>query len=314
MMTVPQKPTLMQSQASLPKKVAVTMGLMTGLLLFVYFFSIPNPNMILIAGLVFCSALFGFGGGIVAAAIMVVYTLFFFSTHHCFTHFTPENLQKVFVSLIGALADMLFVCLLKRTEVQAFEKVALLTDELRRENRLLHSMSMTDALTGIRNRMALHQDYDFYRNCEATVMMLDLNQFKVINDTLGHGEGDRILKETGQLLAETFGAEHCYRYGGDEFLVIIPDLSESEFHERLERLMESRPTLTMEGKTSRVGYSVGYVRAHLTQPDTLRQLMAGADERMYQVKRDGADNREDKSRMQAAQKKRFGHQKHGVHG
>ena len=50
--------------------------------------------MILIAGLVLCSALFGFGGGIVAAVIMLGYTLFFFSTDNSFIYFTPENLQK----------------------------------------------------------------------------------------------------------------------------------------------------------------------------------------------------------------------------
>ena len=72
-MTESQKPTLMQSQVSLPKKAAATVGMMTVLILFVYFFQVPNPNMILIAGLVFCSALFGFGGGIAAAVIMVGY-------------------------------------------------------------------------------------------------------------------------------------------------------------------------------------------------------------------------------------------------
>lgn len=301
-MTESQKPTLMQSQVSLPKKAAATVGMMTVLILFVYFFQVPNPNMILIAGLVFCSALFGFGGGIAAAVIMVGYTLFFFSTDHSFVHFTPENLQKVLVSLLGVLADMVFVCLLKRTEVQAFRKVAHLTEELQRENERLQSMSITDSLTGIRNRMALRQDYDSYRNCEVTVMMLDLNQFKRINDTLGHGEGDRILRETGHLLADTFGAEHCYRYGGDEFLVILPDLPESEFRERLERMMESRPTLTMDGKTSHVGYSVGYVHAALDHHDTLRNLMASADERMYQMKRDGDYLREETAKTEAPKK------------
>lgn len=67
----------MQLQVSLPTKIAVTVGIMFVLIAFVYYCNIPNPNMILIAGLVFCSALFGFGGGLVAAVIMVCYTLFF---------------------------------------------------------------------------------------------------------------------------------------------------------------------------------------------------------------------------------------------
>ena len=69
-----------------------------------------------------CSALFGFGGGIVASVIMLGYTLFFFSTDHSFTQFTPQNLQKVAVSLIGVVADMLLVCLLKQAELKAFRR------------------------------------------------------------------------------------------------------------------------------------------------------------------------------------------------
>ena len=72
-MEASRKPTLMQRQYSLPKKIIITTAVMFALILYVYNSGIPNPNMILIAGLVFCSALFGFGGGIVAALIMFGY-------------------------------------------------------------------------------------------------------------------------------------------------------------------------------------------------------------------------------------------------
>ena len=63
-------PTLMQFQFCLPKKIAITTVVMFSLIWIVYHFGIPNPNMILIAGLVLCCALFGFGGGILASVIM----------------------------------------------------------------------------------------------------------------------------------------------------------------------------------------------------------------------------------------------------
>ena len=71
--------------------------------------------------------------------------------------------------------------------------------------------------------------------------MLDLNDFKLINDTCGHEEGDRVLQEIGKMLSDTFGKEHCYRYGGDEFLVIVPDISTSEFNEKLEIIKQNKP-------------------------------------------------------------------------
>ena len=277
-----RKPTLMQMQVSLPKKIALTAGIMLALILIVYYFKVPNPNMILIAGLVLCSALFGFGGGAVAAAIMLGYTLFFFSTDHSFTQFTPEKLQKVFVSLLGIAADMLFVCFLKQAEVRAFRKIDSLTEELHHENEMLQQISVTDALTGIRNRMALRKDYESYVGHEVTVMMLDLNDFKQINDTRGHEEGDRILHETGRILADAFGEEHCYRYGGDEFLVIVPDISESEFQQKLDTVMRSKPSV--DGSL-RADFSAGYVHAMLNDSDLLRSLIHTADEKMYVVKR-----------------------------
>ena len=71
----------MQLEVSLPKKIIISAVIMFALIFFVYYFHVPNPNIILIVGLVLCSALFGVGGGIVAAVIMMGYTLFFFSTH-----------------------------------------------------------------------------------------------------------------------------------------------------------------------------------------------------------------------------------------
>ena len=118
-----RKNTLMQLQVGLPKKILITTAIMAALILFVFYGNVPNPNMILIAGLVLCSALFGYGGGITAAVIMFGYTLFFFSTDHSFTQFTPQNMQKVIVSLIGIAADMLLVCELKRAEIREFKSV-----------------------------------------------------------------------------------------------------------------------------------------------------------------------------------------------
>ena len=276
------KPTILQMQVSLPKQILISTGIMFALIFIVYQFAVPNPNMILIAGLVFCSALFGFGGGLVAAVIMLGYTLYFFSTDHSFVHFTSQNMQKVIVSLAGITADMLLVCFLKQAEIQAFRRVADLTRELHEENEKLQHMSQTDALTGIRNRLALRADLSAYRGQEVTVMMMDLNNFKTVNDTHGHEEGDRILRETGRLLADTFGPEHCYRYGGDEFLVILPGPSYEDFLEKLSVMQRSRPLLG----GAPVTFSCGSVHALAEDDEALREIVSRADEKMYAAKRE----------------------------
>ena len=280
-----KRKTLMQVSVPLPVQLLVSAASMLVLIFIVYHFNVPNPNMILIAGLVFCSALFGFGGGIIAAVIMFLYTLFFFSDGNDFMTFTYENMQKVVVTLIGITADMLFVCLLKQSEMQAFREVDELTEQLKDENIKLRDMSVTDALTGIRNRMALRQDYTSYQNLDVNVMMLDLDDFKTINDTRGHEEGDRVLRETGELLAATFGDKHCYRYGGDEFVVIVPEITEAEFKKKIDAMTENSPKITVNGEPSRVRFSVGTAHARLDDIHVLRDLIKEADEKMYKNKK-----------------------------
>jgi diguanylate cyclase (GGDEF)-like protein len=276
------KSTLMQLQVSLQKKVLFTAAIMFVLILIVMGFHVPNPNMILIMGLVFCSAVFGFGGGIIAAVIMLGYTLYFFSTGHSFIHYTDQNMQKVLVSLLGIVVDMLLICQLKAAEVESFNEVKTLSRQLELENQELQRMSLTDALTGIRNRLALRLAYDAYINKQVVVILLDLNGFKAINDTKGHSEGDRVLAETGRLLAGAFGGDRCYRYGGDEFLVIHPDMSENELLSKMDSVAQAAPSVEGFG---RVTFSYGCSHGMLSDPDVLRTLIMAADKKMYEVKR-----------------------------
>ncbi|MBQ3426042.1 MAG: EAL domain-containing protein [Clostridia bacterium] len=161
-----------------------------------------------------------------------------------------------------------------------------MTVQLNEENELLKDISETDALTGLRNRMALRNDYELYAGHEVTVMLLDLDGFKSINDNYGHETGDEVLSETGKLISDAFGKEHSYRYGGDEFLVIDTDHSETEFVTKLDHVMNNRPVIEQDGVFSTVGYSVGYVHTVLDGNVDLRELFAAADQKMYQVKRE----------------------------
>ena len=92
--------------------------------------------------------------------------------------------------------------------------------KLKESNALLEQMSLHDGLTELRNRKALDQDAALADGKRMTAVMADINYFKDINDNHGHIVGDAVLREAGQKLRQLFPESLCYRYGGDEFLVL----------------------------------------------------------------------------------------------
>lgn len=269
---------------SLWQRLLVTLALMLVLILLVYHFNIPNPNMILIAGLVVCSSIFGYSGGLLAGCIMLGYTLFFFSTDNDFVTFTDQNTRKVVVSLVGIVVDMLFICELKRAQHNAYRRIAGLTEELREDNRLLQELSLIDGLTGVKNRVSLRRDYDDYRYRELFVAMLDLDDFKSINDMHGHEAGDRVLTATGRNLNEIFGHDHCYRFGGDEFLILWPAGTEEAFRAKLDELIARAPLI---GVGEKAACCIGFTHGTVSDEQELRSMFAQADRKMYEAKQRG---------------------------
>lgn len=269
---------------SLWQRLLVTLALMLVLILLVYHFNIPNPNMILIAGLVVCSSIFGYSGGLLAGCIMLGYTLFFFSTNNDFVTFDDQNTRKVVVSLVGIVVDMLFICELKRAQRNAYRRIAGLTEELREDNRLLQELSLIDGLTGVKNRVSLRRDYDDYRYRELFVAMLDLDDFKSINDMHGHEAGDRVLTATGRNINEIFGHDYCYRFGGDEFLILWPAGTEEAFRAKLDELIARAPLI---GVGEKAACCIGFAHGTVSDEQELRSMFAEADKRMYEAKQRG---------------------------
>ena len=269
------------------QELLISAVMMLVLILIVVHFNVPNPNMILIAGLVVSAAIFGYNGGLLAGGLMLLYSMYFFSTDHNFVSYTTVNLEKLIVILIGITVVLLFVCELKRSSMRAFNEIDELTRQLQEDNLLLKELSRNDALTGIRNRLALRHDFNSYIGRDVYVVMMDVDNFKEINDRYGHDQGDRILRVTGRNLADQFGQEHCYRYGGDEFLMILPDAGETAVRSQIKAVFELSPPLDKSKPDLRAGYSVGYVAGHAMDDHDLRKLFAIADQRMYTAKRAG---------------------------
>jgi diguanylate cyclase (GGDEF)-like protein len=268
------------------QKQLISAALMLLLCAIVFFFNIPNPNMILISCLVVTTALFGWHEGITAAIIMFVYSLFFFSTDHTMVHFTTINLQKLAVIIVGEVLVLVFVGRLKQTHEATVAELRELNEMLTDDNKILAEASMADQLTGLRNRYALRRDYSKFSHCDLVVMMMDADDFKHFNDDYSHDIGDYVLMEIGANLTKVFGAESCFRYGGDEFL-IISDLPLEEFKKRINTLDKLMEDIKLDGKDFPVPISGGYVYGHSVAPSDLRNMIHEADLELYAAKAAG---------------------------
>ena len=162
-----------------------------------------------------------------------------------------------------------------------------LNQKLKDDNLTLEAATIRDSLTGVKNRFALRRDYDGYTEQEIHIMMLDIDDFKKVNDNYGHSVGDYLLKKTGDTLIDIFGAEHSYRYGGDEFMVIYPDIQESDFTKLVSDMGSRLEEIYLEDKKLPVHFSAGYVYGKILLHDDLRLMIRQADELLYKAKGSG---------------------------
>jgi diguanylate cyclase (GGDEF)-like protein/PAS domain S-box-containing protein len=162
----------------------------------------------------------------------------------------------------------------------------------------LRTQSVRDALTGLYNRRYLEEvlEREVRRAARATqslgILMIDLDHFKKFNDTYGHDSGDAVLRETGAFLAKGIRAEDFVcRFGGEEFVVILPTANLESTCARAERLRLKMKELTVMHQGKSMGMltiSIGAAEfpEHGLSP---QELMAAADAALYEAKRAGRD-------------------------
>jgi diguanylate cyclase (GGDEF)-like protein len=123
-------------------------------------------------------------------------------------------------------------------------------------------------------------------------IMLDLDHFKQFNDTFGHDGGDAILKEFSQLvLARTRKEDIVCRYGGEEFLIVLPGASLDDTHDRAESLLAAIRNIAVVSRGRELGHvsaSMG-VALYPNHGDTVKLLIRAADDALYQAKAHGRD-------------------------
>ena len=171
-------------------------------------------------------------------------------------------------------------------------------DALLKSQALLREQSVRDHLTGLFNRRYLDETLPRElhmaqrRKAPLCVVMLDLDGFKQFNDSFGHGPGDSLLREFGRVLGERLRkSDISCRYGGDEFVLVLPDSSIADTHERVEQIrifLKGLPIHYGEQVFGMLTLSAGIAQSpeHGTTAD---ELLRAADEALYAAKQAGRD-------------------------
>jgi diguanylate cyclase (GGDEF)-like protein len=197
---------------------------------------------------------------------------------------TPPPSEQLLASGTMVLMSVLLTTLTVLRQMNALDRM----------NKQLSDLSQLDELTGLHNRRHLfselrHQLDRVARGAHCCVMMIDLDGFKRVNDLLGHEAGDLLLTDIANALTtETRAVDLVARYGGDEFVVLLPDLASSRAAPVAERIVRAVEKVgACRWPTTPVTASVGVAMSRLD--DDLGSLLRRADTQAYAAKRAGGN-------------------------
>lgn len=168
-------------------------------------------------------------------------------------------------------------------------------DELQDRNEQLEAMANTDTLTGLMNRRAFlqlfsHEMDRFKRHGTVfSVAVMDLDHFKKVNDVYGHQAGDDTLKLFSRILEETFRkSDVAARWGGEEFVALLPDTKEEQAKMALEKVRSALEAVTIETEKGPMSCTVSIGAAQYdSEEQTLDDVLAQADKALYMAKETG---------------------------
>jgi len=205
-----------------------------------------------------------------------------------------EDIQRVLGRIMQEVRGLKNV---NRKFIQKLEEQRHEIERLREELRKVKEEANIDPLTGLRNRRSFERAlHEFFRDFKKfgypfSLIMMDLDNFKDINDTYGHLAGDKVLREVGNIFRNYLRAKDVpARTGGEEFTVILPGIRKEEASLVAERLRKVIANHTVEHEGKKIGVTASFgvteIREGIEEPE---DLIREADEKLYQAKRTGKD-------------------------
>jgi len=193
-------------------------------------------------------------------------------------------------------SDVEFADTVIRSAVNAIEQAHMI-EQTKADNARLEALAHTDPLTHLLNRRALTirlvAELERVRryNSPLTMLMIDLDHFKQVNDTYGHLVGDEVLRGISTILQRSVrSVDMVARYGGEEFVVVLPETGEQgavAFAERIRQRVEIHKFEAARAQPARVTVSIGVSAFPAPHVETAEDLFAKADAALYRAKEMG---------------------------
>lgn len=211
----------------------------------------------------------------------------------------PTEYHEGDIEIVSFLADVTWEIIQRKRAEEAFrkanEQLSKQLVEIEQLQAEMKEQALHDPLTGLYNRRYLAEALSHelircqHENTSLSVIIMDVDRFKRINDTHGHQGGDRCLETVAALINNhTRGSDFACRYGGEEFLLLMPDTPLQIAAKRAEelRIMCADALIPYEDKKLRITLSLG-VAAYPIHGSTPDEILIKADRALYQSKRDG---------------------------